>query len=64
MDLGYIILTQRITDDGRRAGLEGELKTRGFHPKLSVPLMGPLAWTTQFRLLGMTHLLRRIPLAK
>ncbi len=44
-----------------RDGLIGELTTRGFQVQAVEPAVGPLAWTTQFRLLGMREVLRRIP---
>jgi SAM-dependent methyltransferase len=44
-----------------RDGLEGELKARGFHVQAVRPVVGPLAWTTQFRLFGFRHLFQRVP---
>lgn len=46
-----------------RDGLVGELQARGFEVEAVDALVGPLAWTTQFRLLGVREVLRRIPLA-
>jgi SAM-dependent methyltransferase len=43
-------------------GLEKELSDRGFRVERIMGLVGPLAWTTQFRLLGYREVLRRIPL--
>lgn len=45
-----------------RTGLEAELRARGFEPERVHALVGPLAWTTQFRAIGMAQLLRRVPL--
>lgn len=42
-------------------GLQRELETRGFAVSSIVPVVGPLAWTTQFRALGYSHFLRKIP---
>ncbi len=47
-----------------KQGLEKEIEARGFSPKITHPIMGPLAWTTEFRLLGISHFFERIPLAK
>lgn len=44
-----------------RDGLVGELRDRGFEVKLVDALVGPLAWTTQFRLLGIRHFLQNVP---
>lgn len=46
-----------------RSGLEAELSSRGFVCERTVGLVGPLAWTTQFRAIGAAQLLRRLPLA-
>lgn len=43
-------------------GLPRELRERGFTIDLVRGLVGPLAWTTQFRLLGAREVLRRVPL--
>lgn len=43
-------------------GITKELEERGFEVALVRGLVGPLAWTTQFRLLGMREMLKRIPL--
>ncbi len=45
-----------------RDGLVKELEANGFAVERITGLMGPLAWTTQFRLLGYREVLRRIPL--
>lgn len=45
-----------------RDGLVKELETHGFNVERITGLMGPLAWTTQFRLLGYREVLRSIPL--
>lgn len=44
-----------------RPGLLGELEERGFSIISVRSLVGPLAWTTQFRALGWHHLLSSIP---
>lgn len=44
-----------------RDGLMLEIESRGFHVKSIVPLLGPLAWTTQFRALGYHAVLSKIP---
>lgn len=51
---------RRWTADGLRA----EIETRGFIVDEVTAIMGPLAWTTQFRLLGYRELLQRIPLVR
>ena len=43
-------------------GLRREVETQGFRLARMEPLVGPLAWTTVFRSLGMAHLLRMVPL--
>lgn len=43
-----------------RDGLRLELETRGFEVIDIEPVVGPLAWTTQFRVLGWNHLLGRL----
>lgn len=45
-----------------RAGLIQELEQRGFTVRSVRALVGPLAWTTQFRALGWNRLLRALPL--
>jgi SAM-dependent methyltransferase len=45
-------------------GLVKEIETHGFTVERITGLMGPLAWTTQFRLLGYREVLRRIPLIR
>jgi SAM-dependent methyltransferase len=42
-------------------GIAMEIQERGFAIDLVRGLVGPLAWTTQFRLLGVREVLRRIP---
>lgn len=44
-----------------RDGLVAELETRGFVVRQVQALVGPLAWTTQFRTLGYHALLNRLP---
>jgi SAM-dependent methyltransferase len=51
---------RRWTQDG----LVKEIETRGFTVERIAGLMGPLAWTTQFRLLGYREVLRRVPLIR
>ncbi len=46
-----------------RTGLIGELALRGFEVRQVEAIVGPLAWTTQFRALGYHAILSRIPLA-
>ncbi len=45
-----------------RDGLVREIEAHGFAVEHITGVMGPLAWTTQFRLLGYREILRRIPL--
>ena len=45
-----------------RDGLVKEIEGHGFTVERITGIMGPLAWTTQFRLLGYREVLRRIPL--
>lgn len=45
-----------------RTGLIAELEQRGFEIKSVRALVGPLAWTTQFRALGWNRLLQALPL--
>jgi SAM-dependent methyltransferase len=42
-------------------GLVSEIEAQGFTVERITGLMGPLAWTTQFRLLGYREVLRKIP---
>lgn len=44
-----------------RDGLVKELESRGLIVESITGVVGPLAWTTQFRSLGYHHLLSRIP---
>jgi SAM-dependent methyltransferase len=44
-----------------RTGLIHEIEARGFRVVNDEALVGPLAWTTVFRLLGYCYVLRRIP---
>lgn len=43
-----------------RDGLERELSSRGFSVLECWPVVGPLAWTTQFRTLAYHHLFQRL----
>lgn len=45
-------------------GLVNEIQDRGFTVETITGLMGPLAWTTQFRLLGYREVLRKIPVVR
>jgi SAM-dependent methyltransferase len=45
-----------------RDGLSSELESRGLHVVRIQGLLGPLAWTTQFRALGIRHFLLPLPL--
>lgn len=45
-----------------RDGLERELQTRGFETEKVLGIVGPLAWTTQFRLLGLRQAVLHLPL--
>lgn len=45
-----------------RDGLVREIETRGFQIEAVEAIVGPLAWTTQFRLLGAREVLRRVPI--
>jgi SAM-dependent methyltransferase len=45
-----------------RDGLVRELRVHGFDVVRVFPVVGALAWTTQFRLLGYHHVVTRIPL--
>jgi SAM-dependent methyltransferase len=44
-----------------RDGLVTDLEQRGLRVASVNPVVGPLAWTTQFRLLGYREVLRRVP---
>lgn len=44
-----------------RDGLRDELESRGFTVETIASIAGPLAWTTLFRLMGLQHALRGIP---
>ena len=44
-------------------GLQREVESRGFRLERMEPVVGPLAWTTVFRSIGVAHALKRIPLA-
>jgi SAM-dependent methyltransferase len=44
-----------------RDGLVAELQSRGLAVEAVRPVVGPLAWTTQFRLFGIRHALLRVP---
>src|SRR3569623_403753 len=45
-----------------RDGLVDELESCGFNVEEIASVAGPLAWTTLFRLMGITHALRSVPL--
>ena len=45
-----------------RDGLVAEIESRGFVIREVRPLLGPLAWTTQFRALGYHAVLSKLPL--
>lgn len=45
-----------------RDGLKLELESRGFAVESFQPLVGPLAYSTQIRLLGFHHLLTKVPI--
>lgn len=45
-----------------RDGLVAELSTRGFDVRAIDGVVGPLAWTTQFRALAYNDILRKVPL--
>ncbi|HXG11409.1 MAG TPA: class I SAM-dependent methyltransferase [Gemmataceae bacterium] len=45
-----------------RDGLVEERRARDFRVETVMPAVGPLAWTTQFRLLGLHHVFRKIPI--
>ncbi len=45
-----------------RDGLTRELASRGFLVQRAEPVVGPLAWTSVFRLLGIREALRALPL--
>jgi SAM-dependent methyltransferase len=47
-----------------RDGLCREIEEHGFDVERITGLMGPLAWTTQFRLLGYREILRHIPVLR
>jgi SAM-dependent methyltransferase len=43
-------------------GLRREVEAHGFRLERMEPVVGPLAWTTVFRSLGLVHFLKRLPL--
>jgi SAM-dependent methyltransferase len=43
-------------------GLQREVESRGFRMLRIEPVVGPLAWTTVFRALGIAHFLKPLPL--
>lgn len=43
-------------------GLQREVESRGFRMLRIEPVVGPLAWTTVFRALGVAHFLKPLPL--
>lgn len=45
-----------------REGLINDIEARGFRVEEWRAIVGPLAWTTMFRLMGFAHMLRKIPL--
>jgi SAM-dependent methyltransferase len=45
-----------------RDGLTGEIAARGFEIVDVRPIVGPLAWTTLFRLFALRHILTKVPL--
>jgi SAM-dependent methyltransferase len=47
-----------------RDGLTQEIESHGFTVQRITGIMGPLAWTTQFRLLGYREVLRRLPVVR
>jgi SAM-dependent methyltransferase len=44
-------------------GLQREVESHGFRMQRIEPVVGPLAWTTVFRSIGVAHALKRVPLA-
>lgn len=42
-------------------GLQREVEAHGFRLLRMVPVVGPLAWTTVFRSLGVAHFLKKLP---
>jgi len=44
-------------------GLQREVEARGFRLERIEPVVGPLAWTTVFRSIGVAHALKGVPLA-
>ncbi|HEY3074763.1 MAG TPA: class I SAM-dependent methyltransferase, partial [Burkholderiales bacterium] len=42
-------------------GLQREVESRGFRLERMEPVVGPLAWTTIFRSLGVAHVLKPLP---
>ncbi len=45
-----------------REGLLGELRARGFHVLACRSIVGPLAWTSMFRLFAVRYLMRKVPI--
>ena len=45
-----------------RDGLTSEIRSRGFNIESVFPIVGPLAWTTQFRTLAYHHVLSQAPI--
>jgi SAM-dependent methyltransferase len=43
-------------------GLQREIESRGFRLVRLEPVVGPLAWTTVFRSLGVAHFVKKLPL--
>jgi len=44
-------------------GLQREVESHGFRLQRMEPVVGPLAWTTVFRSIGVAHALKGVPLA-
>ncbi len=44
-----------------REGLRNDIETRGFKVEGCEAVVGPLGWTTIFRMMGFVHFLRKIP---
>lgn len=45
-----------------RDGLHDELTSRGFTVEETISIVGPLAWTTMFRLIGMNQVFKNVPI--
>jgi len=44
-----------------RDGLQDELQSRGFTVEETISIVGPLAWTTMFRLIGLNQVMKNVP---